>query len=80
MNHTTLTNLAETPLGVYVRIHELRHTPEVTHRLRALGIREDSILRCVHHGYGNLICEVMSSRVGLTTTLARSIMVSRQEL
>lgn len=75
----SLSSLAETPPGIYVRIHELRQTPEVTRRLRVLGIREHSMLRCIHHGYGNIICEVMSSRISLNNDLADSIMVRRQE-
>jgi len=71
-------SLADVPLDVYVRVSELRHSPAVSHRLRELGLREETVVRCLHRGYGNLICEVASARVGLNDELAQHIMVTAQ--
>jgi len=75
----SMISLAEAPLGADVRIRELRASPEVSHRLRELGICEDTVLRCLRRGHGNLICQVSSARVGLNVAIARKILVSRSD-
>jgi len=79
MSGQTISSLSDIPLGVYVRVRELRHSGRVSRRLRELGLREESIVRCIQRAYGNLICEVDSSRVGITLHVAREIIVMRQE-
>ena len=72
--------LAETPAGGLVRIKVLNHhLPEVTIRLREMGLRENSLVRCILHGNGNLICEVQNTRIGIDHRLASSILVSALE-
>ena len=45
MSQTTLHSLAEIPLGEEVRIRALHGSPELSHRLRELGICEVSSAR-----------------------------------
>ena len=72
--------LAEAPLGLTVRIMVLGHPrSEVAVRLRELGMCENSFVRCVLRGNGNMICEVRNMRIGLDNSLAGSIMVARLE-
>jgi Fe2+ transport system protein FeoA len=77
MSRKTLHSLAEIPLGEEVRIRALHGSPELSHRLRELGICEDAVLRCLSRVHGNLICEVSSARVGLNASIARDILVTR---
>ena len=75
---STLT-LGDIPIGASVRIRRLNSRPDVSTRLRELGFCENEVVRCVTHGYGNIICEIRNSRVGLDTGLARVIVVSYLE-
>jgi len=68
--------LIDVPIGTRVRIRRLASRPEISTRLRELGFFEDAIVRCVMKGYGNIICEVHNTRVGLDSGLARGIHVS----
>jgi Fe2+ transport system protein FeoA len=77
MSRTTFHSLAEIPLGEEVRIRSLHGSPELSHRLRELGICEDAVLRCLCRVHGNLICEVSAARVGLNASIARDILVAR---
>ncbi len=71
--------LIDAPVGTFVRIRHLASRPEVTGRLRDLGFCEDALVRCVNKGYGNIICEIYNTRVGLDSGLARRIHVSATE-
>lgn len=53
--------------------------PEVRQRLLELGFRENAVLRNVMKGYGNLICEVGNTRIGLDDEVAGNIHVSHFE-
>jgi len=68
--------LIDAPVGSRVRIRHLTSRPEISTRLRELGFCENAIVRCVMKGYGNIICEVHNTRVGLDSVLARGIHVS----
>ncbi|HTY58129.1 MAG TPA: FeoA family protein [Bacteroidota bacterium] len=71
--------LIDAPIGSRVRIRHLTSRPEISARLRELGFCENAIVRCVTKGYGNIICEVYNTRVGLDSGLARRIHVSVSE-
>jgi Fe2+ transport system protein FeoA len=71
--------LIDVPVGTCVRIRHLTSRPEISTRLRELGFCENAIVRCVTKGYGNIICEVYNTRVGLDSGLARRIHVSVSE-
>lgn len=71
--------LSDVPVGTRVRIRHLKSHPDVSHRLREMGFCENTIIRCVNKGYGNIICEVFDTRVGLNRGLAGDIVVTRFE-
>ncbi len=71
--------LYDTLPGRRVRIRSLRARPEVSHRLRELGFCEDAVIRCVTRGYGNIVCEISNTRVGLNRHVARGIVVTSFE-
>jgi Fe2+ transport system protein FeoA len=71
--------LIDAPVGTFVRIRHLSSRPEISTRLRELGFCENAVVRCVTKGYGNIICEVYNTRVGLDSGLARRIHVSVSE-
>ena len=71
--------LIDAPLGTRVRIRHLTSRPEISTRLRELGFCENAVVRCITRGFGNVICEVYDTRVGLDSGLARRIHVSVSE-
>ena len=71
--------LIDAPVGTRVRVRHLASRPEISARLRELGFCENAIIRCVTKGFGNIICEVCDTRVGLDSGLARRIHVSVQD-
>jgi Fe2+ transport system protein FeoA len=75
---TTLT-LSEVPIGTRVRVRELSARPEISRRLRELGIHEHAIVSCVSRGHGNLICAIHSTRIGIDRRLAAAIHVAPSE-
>lgn len=79
MHASRLMSLSEIPLGVTVRVRELRSIPDISHRLREMGFCENAVLRCVQRGFGNVICDVCNTRIGLDAGLAGSILVTRVE-
>jgi Fe2+ transport system protein FeoA len=76
MAQTTLIPLIDAPVGALVRISRLNSHPELCSRLRELGLSENTIIRTITKGSGNIICEVYNTRLGLNEMLARSIVVS----
>ena len=68
--------LSDAPVGSTVRIKHLQSHPEVTARLREMGLCEESIIRCVATSHGNVICEVMNARIGVNGALASGILVA----
>jgi len=71
--------LADAPLGKSVRISRLRSRPEVSVRLREMGFCEDALVRCVMKSHGNIICEILNTRVAMNGRLAGDILVSPSE-
>jgi len=71
--------LIDAPVGTRVRIRHLTSRPEIATRLREMGFCENAVVRCVMKGYGNIICEVYNTRVGLDSGIARRIHVSVSE-
>ncbi len=78
-SHGTQIALAEAPLGQSLRIRHLTTHPDVGLRLRELGIGEDAVVRCIHRGYGNIICQVMNTRIAIDLDLAGRILVTHIE-
>jgi Fe2+ transport system protein FeoA len=68
--------LADAPLGQSVRISRLRSRPEVSVRLREMGFCEDAVVRCVMKSHGNIICEILDTRIAMNGRLAGDILVS----
>jgi len=60
--------------GTSGRIKQLSASPEVTHRLRELGLCEEQEVRLVSQ-HINVICQVCNARLGLSRQLAESILV-----
>jgi Fe2+ transport system protein FeoA len=71
--------LADAPLGKSVRISRLRSRPEVSVRLREMGFCEDALVRCVMKSHGNIICEILNTRIAMNGRLAGDILVSPSE-
>lgn len=71
--------LADAPLGKRVRVSRLRSRPEVSVRLREMGFCEDAIVRCVMKSHGNIICEILNTRIAMNGRLAGDILVSPSE-
>ncbi|MER3522700.1 MAG: hypothetical protein C4326_01185 [Ignavibacteria bacterium] len=69
-------SLNDVPLGTRVRVRQLISHPELSTRLREIGINENALIRPVNRGNGSLICEVCNTRIGLTQMLARSILIT----
>ena len=77
--HGIQMSLSNAPLGHTVRIRHLRTRPDVGLRLRELGLGENALVCCLTRGYGNLICQVLNTRIAIDLDLARGIMVSHVE-
>jgi ferrous iron transport protein A len=60
--------------GSSVRVLKLEGQPEVCHRLREMGFCENSVVRCLQAGPA-CICQIQHARVGLSSQLARQILV-----
>lgn len=41
---------------------------------------ENALIRCIHRGFGNVICQVTNTRIAVNLGLARRILVSSIEL
>ena len=79
MHATSTLTLSEVPIGTRVRIRQLSARPDVSRRLRELGICEHAVVSCVHRGHGNLICAILDTRIGLDRGLAEAIHVAIAE-
>jgi Fe2+ transport system protein FeoA len=71
--------LTDAPLGKNVRISRLRSRPEVNVRLRELGFCENAVVRCVMKSHGNIICEILNTRIAMNGRLAGDILVAPSE-
>jgi Fe2+ transport system protein FeoA len=57
-----------------VRIKHLAAAPEVTHRLREMGLGEEQEVKLLSR-HVNVICQVCNARLGLSAELAAAILV-----
>jgi Fe2+ transport system protein FeoA len=60
--------------GAAVRIKRLSTPPEVTQRLREIGLVEEQVIRLVA-AQANLICQVCDARLALSAALSELILV-----
>jgi Fe2+ transport system protein FeoA len=66
--------LSQIEEGATVRVKQLSTTPEVTARLRELGVREEQKIKVLAR-QSNFICQVCNARLGLSHKLAEAILV-----
>jgi len=71
--------LSDAPLGASVRIRSLHARPDLSQRLRELGLREHAVVSCVMKGHGNIICAIRNTRIGLDRRLASTIIVTSDQ-
>ena len=60
--------------GTAVRIKRVSAAPEVSHRLRELGLCEEQQIKLLSRRH-NLVCLVCNARLAISTELAESILV-----
>ena len=60
--------------GTAVRVKRLGASPEMTHRLRELGLCEEQKIRLLSRQH-NLICLVCNARLAISSQLAETILV-----
>jgi Fe2+ transport system protein FeoA len=72
--HPDACPLSHVKAGCTVCIQELPDTPEVSNRLRELGLGEEQKIRLVSRAT-NIICQVCNARLGISKELAEQIMV-----
>ena len=61
-------------VGTVVCIKQLSASPDVTSRLRELGICEEQQIKLLSRD-SNFICQVCNARLGISQELAESILV-----
>ena len=66
--------LSRVVAGTAVRIKQLSTPPEVSHRLRELGLGEEQQIKLVSC-HTNIICQVCNARLGISAQLADRIIV-----
>ena len=66
--------LSRVVAGTAVRIKRLSGPPELSHRLREIGLCEEQEIRLLSRRC-NLICLVCNARLGISSELAESILV-----
>ena len=62
--------------GVSVRIKQLNGSTEVTARLREMGFCEEQRIKLLMN-HTNIICQVCNARLGISSQLAKTIMVEQ---
>jgi Fe2+ transport system protein FeoA len=62
--------------GVSVRIKQLNGSAEMTSRLREMGFCEEQRIKLLMN-HTNIICQVCNARLGISSQLAKSIMVEQ---
>ncbi|MBI5774221.1 MAG: ferrous iron transport protein A [Verrucomicrobia bacterium] len=68
--------LNEVGAGTMVRIKQLDASPEVNGRLREMGFCEEQRVKLLMK-HTNVICQVCNARLGISSQLAKSILVER---
>lgn len=71
---TALCPLSQVQAGAVVCIKRLSTTPDVTGRLRELGLGEEQKIKLLSR-QANFICQVCNARLGISEQLAKSILV-----
>jgi Fe2+ transport system protein FeoA len=66
--------LSQVKAGTLVCVRQLAASPDVTSRLREMGLGEDQHVRLVSQD-SNVICQVCNARVALSYELAAAIFV-----
>jgi len=66
--------LSRVVAGTAVRIKQLSASPEVTHRLRELGLFEEREIKLLSRRC-TLVCLVCNARLGISSALAETIWV-----
>ncbi len=66
--------LSQVKPGVVVCIKQLLASPDVTDRLRELGLGEEQRIKLLSR-QANYICQVCNARLGISKQLAESILV-----
>lgn len=66
--------LSRVKAGMSVRIRELSAPPEVTKRLREIGLCEKQVIKLVLR-QANVICQICNARFALSEELAQMIIV-----
>ena len=66
--------LSRVVAGTAVRIKQLSAPPEVSKRLREMGLGEEQQIRLVSREV-NVICQVCNARLGISSQLADNILV-----
>lgn len=60
--------------GSAVRVKKLDGQGELCRRLREMGFLEDTVVRCLQSGAA-CVCMVQHTRIGISSQLARQILV-----
>jgi Fe2+ transport system protein FeoA len=66
--------LSRVTAGSVVCIKQLAASPEITDRLRELGLCEKQTIKLLSR-HANLICQVCNARLGISEELAEAILV-----
>lgn len=70
-----LLNLGQAPCGARFRICQLCGNASHCQKLRELGFCEDTEVEVLNRS-GAILCQIFGSRVGLSSSLARNVIVS----
>ena len=62
--------------GASVRIKQLNGSTEITARLREMGFCEEQRIKLLMN-HTNIICQVCNARLGISSQLAKTIMVEQ---
>lgn len=73
-SHAAECPLSQVDAGEMVCIKGLAATPDVTDRLREMGLCEQQKVRVISR-HSNFICQVCNARLGISPKLAESIIV-----
>jgi Fe2+ transport system protein FeoA len=60
--------------GIAVRVRQLCTSPELSDRLREIGLGEDQVVRLIAN-QTNFICQVCNTRLAISEQLAKLILV-----
>ncbi|MCL4179131.1 MAG: ferrous iron transport protein A [Verrucomicrobia bacterium] len=66
--------LSQVPPGTLCRVKQLLASPEIALRLRELGFCEQQQIRLLTHER-TMICQVCNARLGISSSLAKAILV-----